>query len=863
MICPECNSGTMEMIIEGIIHCANCNHLLKEKEILVAQKRAHLRPRRRVGDNCDEFQIETPIFGEGTFNENLIDSIPDQRNFNESSVTNFSEGNNISSSESVELINSEGKINRKENVILPVEKYFLVETSNTSMPNKKENKNNSFPPRFYNFKSYDNSKPIWIYIYKFIEDNSEYLLLLKDKNDSDEEFLIHLTKLLINKLSNETGLLNNLHRNTIKALPKVIIAIFLLYFQKIELISGENLEKKSGMVGQYKKLRVLADHLGLELPFIMGDVVERILEKKKEDIFKGEFFPSQENICRYDKRLISSRKMVKTISRWIRKTSNYQNLTELKQIVYEKKEQKSIIENERLVLLDNDKFKHSKEMRKICNDIIQRNPNVNSYADIRKTVGADVIQYFRTDYRRYIKFSEFFKIQYLYGRPIPHKKFVKSFTTDKWIFLWQDSEGEPITIEQAIDLAAKYLIKEVLKHNTNNYDLDFINNVLDRNDFISALSERGIRYNEVLVTAGLELHSEPGKWGALDWSLDRFPRTYEDALNNAAKHLKKLMLDYNYEKDKIPSQEYILKYHGDFHGALRRYDIDFYDVLKKTGSPVDKFRKKWWLFDNDEQGTRLAPKEQEETIFTLFKEKIFPIYMVQGLIEGNLGPSYDEAVDVLKDTEFHGFVSAINARGVSHGSLLLSVGISPRITPNQQAGIAFHWIAEWIFMKHTRIDNNCISFYESKSDEESLIRPDNTILVNKEFRKLSKYSKLIPSNIKLIHVDYYLTYSSKRSQYKHGRGYQNKDSILFLVPLNIKDSRKTPLKNVKILSVYDFCDFFDFSDELRRKFIHFARLALDCKRGPISCLESLSKLEQKADQYKNELKTNKKINFSI
>ena len=747
--------------------------------------------------------------------------------------------------------------------MLPEEKSSTEEAVDTSSPKMEKDETNSSASRFSTIKSYDKNEPIWKFIYKNIEDNFEKLLLLKDNHDNDDGFFTFLSELLMDKLSNETRLLKNLHRNTIRALPKVIIAIVLLYFQKIESVTGDDLEKKSGMVGQYKKLRVIADHLGLELPFITGDVVEKLLEENKKDIFSGKFFPDPRALIKIDRRLKPSRKIIKTISRWIRKNSDYQNLIELKQIVYGKKERKSKEEDDRLVLLDNDKFKHSKKIRKICDEIIQRNPDINSYADIRRAIGVDAIQYFRTDHRRYIKLSEFFRIQDLYGKPIPHKKFVKRFKTDKWIFLWQDSEGKPINKEQAIVLAAKYLIKEILKYNTNNYDLDYINNVLGRNDFISALSERGIRYNEVLVKVGLELHSDPGRWGALDWSLDGHPRTYEEALVNAAKHLKKLMVGYDYDVVKIPSQEYIVKHHEDFHGAIKRYNLDFYDVLKKTGFPDDKFRKKWWLFDSNEQGNPLTHQEQEEVIFQLFKENILPIYMNKGLIEGNLGPSYDEAVDVLKATEFHGFVNAINARGITHGSLLLSVGLSPRITLNQKAGIAFHWIAENIFMKHTRIDNNCISFYESKINEENFVRPDNTILVDKNFRKLSKQALQISSKIKYIHIDYYLIHSSKRSQYKFGRGYQSKDSILLLVPLNIKNSKKTSLKNIKILSGYDFCDFFGFSEERRREFIHFAKLALGCVRDSIGRLEKLSKLEQNAVQYKNELKTNPKINFSI
>ncbi|MFW9874565.1 MAG: hypothetical protein ACFFG0_15780 [Candidatus Thorarchaeota archaeon] len=817
-----------------------------------------------INHNVKFFCINRPAnnkLAEGAQDEIFIEI--NQEYLCESSETIISDDNEVTSSESVELINNYENLNQKEKIMVPEEKSFTEDAVGTSTPKKEKDETNSSASRSSTIESYVKNEPVWKYVYKFIEDNSEKLLFLKVKYDTDDEFFTYLSKLLIDKLSNKTRLLKNLHRNTIKALPKVIITIFLLYFQEIDSFTGDDLEKRSGMIGQYKKLRAIANYICVELPFIMGDIVERILEEKKEFIFRGKFFPSQENLCRLDKRLTPSRKMVKTISRWIQKNSDYQNLTELKQVVYEKKDKRVKEEPERFVLLDCDKFKHSKKLRKMCDKIIQENLDLNSYADIRRITGIDVTQYFRTDHRRYIKHSKFIKIQKFYGKPIPHKKFVKRFTTDKWIFLWQNSEGEPITKEQAIVLAARYLIKEILKYNTDDYNLDYINNVLGRNDFISALSERGIRYNELLVKLGLDLNSNPGRWDTLDWSLDGHPRSYEEALANASNYLNKLLVDYDYNVVKVPTQEFIVKYHEEFHGALKRYNFNFYEVLKKAGYPDDKFRKKWWLFDNDELGNPLKPQEQEEKIFQFFKEKILPIYMNESLIERNFGPSYDEAVDVLKDTEFHGFISAINARGVAHGNLLLSVGLSPRITPNQRAGIAFHWIAENIFMKHTRINHNFISYYESKINEENLVRPDNTIIVNKDFHKLSRYTMQIPLNIKSIHIDYYLIHSSKRSQYKFDRGYQSKDSIVILVPLNIKKSKNTQYMNIKILSVYDFCDFIGFSDDIRREFIHLARLALGSIRETEDSLEKLSNLEQKAEHCKHELKTNPKINFSI
>lgn len=77
--------------------------------------------------------------------------------------------------------------------------------------------------------------------------------------------------------------------------------------------------------------------------------------------------------------------------------------------------------------------------------------------------------------------------------------------------------------------------------------------------------------------------------------------------------------------------------------------------------------------------------------------------------------------------------------------------------------------------------------------------------------------------------------------------------------LILKIVRKHFSKTLKFLR---FLRFFGFSDERRREFILFARLALGCVRDTIGRLEKLSKLKQKADQYKNELKTNPKINFS-
>jgi hypothetical protein len=709
----------------------------------------------------------------------------------------------------------------------------------------------------------DKNESIWSFICKYIDDNSAELLLLRDKYDTDDDFFRHLSKKLINKLSTETELFKNLHRNTKKALPKVIIAIYLLHFQKSLSITGNDLEKKSGMEGQYKKLRVIADHLDLELPFIMGDVVEKILDEKKEEIFKRKFFPSQENVCRLDIRLTPSRKMVKTISRWIKKNSEYKNLTDLHNRLFENKLPKPKEVDTRLVLLDKDKNKNAEQIRKICDIIIEENLEITSYNAISRRVGVSVTDFMRTDHRRYIKYSDFLALQELYGKPISHQIFVRAFRSDKWIFLWQDSEGNLLTDNQSRKAAGDYLLKDVLQDDTSKYDMDYVSDVLGRNDFISILTERGLKFNDVLKAVGLEINVEPKKWEDFNWSPDGNPRSYEEALANAGDYLKKVFSDekYDFQSNDVNSFTDLTKDHSDFLGALKNNDLDYYIVLTKAGFPNDKWRGKWKVLDTNAEGFPYTPNERYNAILQFFKDNVLPIFRKNNLIKGKIGPSYDDAIKILKHTEYHGFISAINWRDMSYGELLYSVSLSPRVTLNQKIGTIFHWIAEYNFMMHTRVDNNCISYYEAKIHDDDEHRPDNSVKVNKNFRDLSKEAKSVSEDIKWINIDYYLFHSSKRGIYKSDRGYQSEDSLLILNPLNIKSDIVTTKENVRILSGFNFCKFFGFSEERKKDFIDFARLALQATNKDNT--EALNKLLQEAERCQRELTSNPKINFKF
>ncbi|MBY9008187.1 MAG: hypothetical protein KGD63_15715 [Candidatus Lokiarchaeota archaeon] len=799
-------------------------------------------------------------YRKNVLNNNQIEYNLNQRNFYRTPLVNTSGDKDGSSSESVELLNSDKKLNQKEKFMIYEEKSSIGEAVDASAPKKEKDENNCSSS--YTIKSYIKSKPIWKFIHKFIEDNSEELLLLKDKYDTDDGFFTYLSELLIDKLSNETRLLKNLHRNTIKALPKVTIAIFLLYFQKIELVTGDYLEKKSGMVGHYKKLRVIADHLGLKLPFIMGDVVEKTLNEKKEDIFREMFFPSPKNVCRLDKRLVASKKMIKTISRWIQKTSDYKNLTDLRERLFEKNLPKPKDDDTRLVLFDKDKDKNSASLRNICDELIEDNSNINSYNDITRIIDTSVTTLMKKDYRRHMKYTNFMKLQNLYGKPINHHIFMRSYRSDKWIFLWQDYNGNKLSDNQTKARAGEYLIKEILKGNTSRYDIDYINNILKRNDFISALNDRGFTYNEILEEVNLELNVDPNKWETFNWDHRGNPRNYEEAFDNAVEYLEELISknDYNFQLMDKPSQAHFNECHQDFMGALKRYKLNFYDILTEAGFQNDRFRKKWKIIDADAEGILYTPQEREKRIFQFFRDIILPIYEQKQLIEDKIGPSYNEGIEALKNTDYHGFISASTARGISFGELLRSVGLSPCVSLNQEVGTAFHWIAEYNFMMQTRVDNDCISYYESSIHDDDEYRPDNTILINKNFRDLSIEAKRVSENIEWINLDYYLFHSTKRGfNYKTDKGYQSESSLLILAPLNIKSNIIIPPENVKFLSPFNFCKFFGFSNKRTKEFIDFARLALQATNSDNT--EALDKLLQEAKRCKNELTSNPNINF--
>lgn len=102
-----------------------------------------------------------------------------------------------------------------------------------------------------------------------------------------------------------------------------------------------------------------------------------------------------------------------------------------------------------------------------------------------------------------------------------------------------------------------------------------------------------------------------------------------------------------------------------------------------------------------------------------------------------------------------------------------------------------------------------------------LRRCDNSIIIDKHFKKLSKlteeFSFLHPC-IKMINIDYHFGESLSDIRDKCYRGYQSYNKFLIIVSLMAKDTLTAPISipyrnNVQVLDLKTFTTFFGFKED--------------------------------------------------
>ncbi|GAG87871.1 unnamed protein product, partial [marine sediment metagenome] len=151
----------------------------------------------------------------------------------------------------------------------------------------------------------------------------------------------------------------------------------------------------------------------------------------------------------------------------------------------------------------------------------------------------------------------------------------------KWSFLDNNADGNSLNYDQRVQNAADYLKNEILTEKyKQDKNLEFNQApTLDKlreehGDFVAAIGDHHISYNDIIKEANFEINIPRGKWSFLDTNAEGNLLTYDQSVQNAAEYLKNEILtekfkqDNNIELNQAPTIPQLQEEHKDFISAI-------------------------------------------------------------------------------------------------------------------------------------------------------------------------------------------------------------------------------------------------------------------------------------------------------
>ncbi len=424
--------------------------------------------------------------------------------------------------------------------------------------------------------------------------------------------------------------------------------------------------------------------------------------------------------------------------------------------------------------------------------------------------------------------------------------------TFKWEkFMWDES-GIPRTKEQALQNAGDFLVSLI---EDNDYDFGYLGapNIeflqSKHADFIGAVSNHNLLYNEILRIKGLKLNRENERWSFLD--IDDFENklNLNKVLERVSNYFNMYIFTpafketYNINLNEAPKIELVKNWikgteHGGFLRAISLRNIKYNDILRFLNLQVNYDPNLWNWLDWSPDGFPQTYQHALAKAGAYLKNEVLTDEFKK---EYNLDQNEAPAFYILKDHVIHSsFSFALNNKKISFKDVLWTLGYIPQDNELlKDIGKNFHWIGEKIFIQFTR-SKGCLSYYEIRVNiktKDPLLyklfgknKSDNSIIVNNYLHSLSVHTRNIPSHIKIIHVDYFLGSSKRKIKGKCRKGYQGKDRTLILVPLHAKSEMSVPnlipfKKNVLILSPEKLVEFFGFDTFTKDLFLKYVNIA--------------------------------------
>ncbi|MFX1276810.1 MAG: hypothetical protein ACFFBP_01290 [Promethearchaeota archaeon] len=462
-----------------------------------------------------------------------------------------------------------------------------------------------------------------------------------------------------------------------------------------------------------------------------------------------------------------------------------------------------------------------------------------------------------------------------------HKKPIfDSYTVKKtkWSFIDWNNEGIPRLYNEAKKNVKHYLKNEILKINfqklfKNGFAPPLIEIRKLRWDFYIAIKKRKFSYSELIDSLGLKIYKKEwhnAKWVNFDWNISGFPRTREDALENikfffqSKIFTRDFKLKFNLSNNDAPTRSKLEKGgYKSFLIAIYKKGFTYNEMIDSLGLKINRHVKKYSKFNWNNSG---FPRSYKMAVSNATKYLLNDILTSEFKKKYNLG-EYEAPTSNFFDNKINSFAQALWRRNISYNDVLEEGDLIPHNKNIYSiVGTAFHWIAELIFLRNSDYQG-CISFYESYpsrlNETFQDYHCDNTIIVDENFRNLSKHSKNIPKNIKLVNIDYYLGTTVKKIINKSQKGYQDKNKMLILVPINSKKPISTPYyvpyrEHVRVLDPISFSLFFGYKNNINNLFLNYVNLAKkatynsDCRLKLVKIAEECKFLIKKNFNFKQK-----------
>ena len=226
---------------------------------------------------------------------------------------------------------------------------------------------------------------------------------------------------------------------------------------------------------------------------------------------------------------------------------------------------------------------------------------------------APLVKTLKIDHYDFVKAFQNRRIKYFH---IIKKARLKLKDDRQKVGLWDDlnwsKSGNPRTYIKAIKNATLYFLKNI-------YTEDFRerNNLTDgiaptaiimykdkeSKSFYNAYRRKGLYHNDIMRKAGFELNKDDLKWEFIDWDESGVPRTYEEAIENAAIYFEREILTDQYKSkkklksDEAPTIEMLEKEHKDFVSAIGHRKLNYNDILRNLGYNIRHDIGKWELLN--------------------------------------------------------------------------------------------------------------------------------------------------------------------------------------------------------------------------------------------------------------------------